>query len=151
MTFVLAPCGNQLRLTGSACLNKVFYLSKNRRRKNYKLGCNAASIMDQFIGTMMHQTNSLWCRFAGGSFAPHTLPLPPTTQCCVLWNDVRFRPTQFRCQHWSVDEGEGWNWGRGRHVDKAAMCLAVLYHSIECHQGEDFKLFHILNNQFWNF
>ena len=26
-TFVHAPCGNQLRLTGLACLNKVFYLS----------------------------------------------------------------------------------------------------------------------------
>ena len=27
-TFVHAPCGNQLQLTGLACLNKVFYLSK---------------------------------------------------------------------------------------------------------------------------
>ena len=58
-----------------------------------------ATIMDQFIGTMMHQTNSLRCRFADGSFTPHTLPLPSTTQCCVLWNDVGFRPTQFCCQH----------------------------------------------------
>jgi hypothetical protein len=38
---------------------------------------NQATIMDQFIGSMMHQTNSLRCRFADGSFTPHTLLLPP--------------------------------------------------------------------------
>jgi hypothetical protein len=68
---------------------------------------------------------------------PTPSPFPPTTQCCVLWNDVGFRPTQFCCQHWSVGEGVGWKQGYvwGRHVFIWAWTLSQWNYStiVACH------------------
>ena len=78
----------------------------------------------------MHRVNSLRCRFVYSSSMPHTLSLSPTTQCCVLWNEViGFAHVSFVL---NIDR-----LGRGRAITEAMYGIGVfLYGRKLCTNNE---------------
>jgi hypothetical protein len=77
--------------------------------------------MDQFIGTMTHQTNSLGYRFVNGKFTP--TPFPPPLNVVYCGTMLGFAQLSFVV---SIDR-----WGKGRAKTEAMYGVGVFLYGRE--------------------